>query len=208
MEWIQSMCPLLWQENCTALQGKAACPMCNCAGTVPRNAGCRENPCLEGTQRDMPGPQSLFLTGDSPPSKMQLDVVLLSALCIRGTCPKSALGNVAGSFSAELEFLSKLPTCSAKKQDLWKQEEHPCLTPAQLPASLCREIYCVLVPAPAVVCAFHIKYLQWKKKDLKIVARNLKYFSIYLHYLCFGLQTLKSSPRQEILYQITSVPVD
>lgn len=51
MEWIQSMCPLLWQENCTDLQGKAARPMCNCPGAVARNRECRENPCLEGTQR-------------------------------------------------------------------------------------------------------------------------------------------------------------
>lgn len=62
------------------------------------------------------------MTGDSPPSKVQLDVVLLSALHIRGRClehlPKSALGLVPGSFSAELEFPSELSSCSARKKDL------------------------------------------------------------------------------------------
>lgn len=94
------------------------------------------------------------------------------------------------------EFPSKLSGCSAKKKDLWKREEHKCLTPALLLGCLHREIYCLLVPAPAIVCAFHIKY-PWKKKRQKdFVASNFKYFCIYLHYWCFGLQTLKSSPRQ------------
>lgn len=111
------MCPLLWQENCTALQGKAARP-----GAGAGNTQCRENPCLEGTHRDMHGTQSLFMTGDSPPSKMKLDVVLLSALYIRGRCLEHLPEECSGSCSG---IALSRAGISIKTLQLLSQEERP-----------------------------------------------------------------------------------
>lgn len=116
------MCPLLWQENRTALQGKAARPVCNCPGVVARNREHGENPCLEGIHRDMPGTQSLFMTGDSPLSKMQLDVVLLSALYIRGRCLKHLPKECSGSCS---RIILSWAGISIKTLQLLSQEERP-----------------------------------------------------------------------------------
>lgn len=169
---------------------------------------CRENPCLEGTQRHAWHPKPFH---DRRLPSMQLDVVLLSALHIRGRCLKHLPKECSGSCSRSILSWAGI---SIKTLQLLSQEERPLKARgAHVPDS-----------SPALgqlaqgdlLCWFLLLQLfvpftlniSSGKKDIQIVARNLKYFCIYLHYLCFGLQTLKSSPGQEILYRITSVPVD
>lgn len=182
--------------------------MCTCPGATAGNKELRKNPCLEGIHRYLLGIQSLLIIGGSPPSKMQLDVMLLSALYIRGRC---------------LEHLPKGCSGSSPRTVLsWAGKFHqrsPAAQPRPLKgrgAQVTDSSLAVGLPAPGDIlhagscslCLSHwISPEERRQKD--VIASNFKHFCIYLHYWCFLLQTLKSSPRQEeFCIQITSVPVD
>lgn len=107
-DWVpQIMCHMRWNKF-------SACVLCSSRWTrqlwrTKQHVQCapvqkpqqerelRKNPCLEGTHRYLLGIQSLLIIGGSPPSKMQFDVMLLSALHIRGRClehlPKGCSGS-------------------------------------------------------------------------------------------------------------------
>ena len=144
---------------------------------------------------------SLFMTGGSPPSKMQLHGVLLSALYIRGRClehlPKGCSWSRPWTvLSWAGNFHQNSPAAQPRRKTFESNRSTSAwLQPSSRAACTGRSTACWFL-LPQLFVPFTLN-MPRRKRQKDFIASNFKYFCIYLHYWCFGLQTLKSSPRQE-----------